>query len=129
MKGSKLTGAWGEALAAEYLRKKRYTLVAAGYYCKFGEIDLIVQNRKFLVFVEVKLRKTDNFAMAREYVNAAKQNRIRTTAAIYLSENPTQLQPRFDVIEVITDAVYATKAVEINHIIGAYEAGDLCGAF
>ena len=39
---SKLTGAWGEALAAEYLRKKRYTVVASGYRCRFGEIDLIV---------------------------------------------------------------------------------------
>ena len=43
---SKLTGAWGEALAAEYLRKKRYTVVASGYRCRFGEIDLIVKNRE-----------------------------------------------------------------------------------
>ena len=81
-----LTGAWGESLAAEYLRKKHYRLVAAGYRSRFGEIDLIVENRKYLVFVEVKLRKADTFAMAREYVNHAKQNRIRTTAEIYLSE-------------------------------------------
>ena len=59
---SKLTGAWGEALAAEFLRKKKYEIVAAGFQCKFGEIDLIAANRKNLVFVEVKLRKTDAFA-------------------------------------------------------------------
>lgn len=57
-----LTGAWGEALAAEYLRKKRYEILASGYRCRFGEIDLIVKNRKFLVFVEVKLRKSAEFA-------------------------------------------------------------------
>ena len=90
---SKLTGAWGEALAAEYLRKKRYTVVASGYRCRFGEIDLIVKNKAFLVFVEVKLRKSADFAHAMEYVDGRKQDRIRTTAALYLSENPTDLQP------------------------------------
>ena len=53
-----LVGAWGEEIAAEYLRKKRYKLLAAGYRCRFGEIDLIVSDRKYLVFVEVKLRKS-----------------------------------------------------------------------
>ena len=52
-----LSGAWGEALAAEYLKKKKYRLIAAGYRCRFGEIDLIVADKKNLVFVEVKLRK------------------------------------------------------------------------
>ena len=46
-----LVGAWGEALAAEYLRKKKYHLLAAGFRCRYGEIDLIVYNKKFLVFV------------------------------------------------------------------------------
>ena len=46
-----LAGAWGEALAAEYLRKKRYSIVASGYRCRFGEIDLIVKNRKYLVLL------------------------------------------------------------------------------
>ena len=57
-------GAWGEALAAEYLRKKKYQVVAAGYHSRVGEIDLIVQNKRFLVFVEVKLRKNADFAKA-----------------------------------------------------------------
>ena len=61
-----ITGAWGEAQAAEYLRKKHYKIVAAGYRCRFGEIDLVVQDRKFLVFVEVKLRKNAKFAQALE---------------------------------------------------------------
>ena len=51
MKNSKLTGAWGEALAAEYLRKKRYRIEAAGYFCRFGEIDLIASDKHYLVFV------------------------------------------------------------------------------
>ena len=116
-----MTGAWGENLAAEYLRKKHYRIVAAGYRSRFGEIDLIAQNRKFLVFVEVKLRKTDNFALAREYVNAAKQNRIRTTAALYLAENPTELQPRFDVIEIYAPQGTETVRPVINHMEDAFE--------
>ena len=95
-----LTGAWGEALAANYLQKKRYKVVATNYRSRFGEIDLIVSNRKYLVFVEVKLRKTDQFARAAEFVDRHKQDRIRTTAEIYLAEFPTDLQPRFDVIEI-----------------------------
>ena len=64
-----LVGAWGEATAAAYLQKKRYTLEAVGFRCRYGEIDLIVRNRKYLVFVEVKLRKSDTFAQALEYVD------------------------------------------------------------
>ena len=116
-----LSGAWGESLAAEYLRKKHYRVVAAGYRSRFGEIDLIVENRKFLVFVEVKLRKTDSFALAREYVNGPKQNRIRTTAEIYLSENPTALQPRFDVIEIYAPQGVMTAKPVINHLEDAFQ--------
>ena len=112
---SNIAGAWGEALAAEYLRKKHYTLVAAGYYCKFGEIDLIVKDRKFLVFVEVKLRKNARFAQALEYVDRRKQDRIRMTASMYLAENPTRLQPRFDVIEIYAPEGENTRKPVIKH--------------
>ncbi len=116
-----LGGAWGEALAAEYLRKKHYTLVAAGYRCRFGEIDLIVKDRRHLVFVEVKLRKTDQFALAREYVDRRKQDKIRITASVYLSKNPTKLQPRFDVIEIYAPQGSMTENPEIHHLEGAFE--------
>ena len=105
-----LAGAWGEAVAAEYLRKKRYELVAAGFRSRFGEIDLIVRNRNYLVFVEVKLRKDAKFARAFEYVDRNKQDRIRMTASMYLGMNPTNLQPRFDVIEI-----YAPEGIETRH--------------
>ena len=116
-----LSGAWGEALAAEFLRKKRYTVVAAGYHCRFGEIDLVVQDRKFLVFVEVKLRKSADFAKAMEYVDRRKQDRIRMTASMYLSQNPTKLQPRFDVIEIYAPEGTATLHPEIRHMEDAFQ--------
>lgn len=100
MATSKLTGAWGEAVAAEYLRKKNYKILASGFHSRFGEIDLIARNRRYLVFVEVKQRRSDRFAQAREFVDRNKQDRLRMTASIYLSQNPTNLQPRFDVVEI-----------------------------
>ena len=118
---SKLTGAWGEALAAEYLRRKKYSIVAAGYQCKFGEIDLIVSNKKYLVFVEVKLRKSDKFAQALEYVDHFKQERLRTTAAMYLNQFPTKLQPRFDVIEIYAPEGVTTIHPVIRHMEAAFE--------
>ena len=121
MATSKLSGAWGEAIAAEYLRKKHYKLVAAGFHCRFGEIDLIVQDKKYLVFVEVKLRKSGDFAAAREYVHRKKQDRIRMTASMYLSQNPTALQPRFDVVEIYAPQGSTTQAPEITHLEDAFQ--------
>ena len=116
-----MTGAWGEALAAEYLRKKQYKIVAANYSSRFGEIDIIARNWKYLVFVEVKLRKNARFARAREYVNRAKQDRLRVTASIYLSEHPTMLQPRFDVIEIYAPQGMDTPSPEILHMEDAFQ--------
>ena len=116
-----LLGAWGEALAADYLRGKRYQLVAAGYHSRFGEIDLIVKDRKYLVFVEVKLRKNADFAQAMEYVDRRKQDKIRMTASIYLSQNPTTLQPRFDVIEIYAPQGMTTLKPEIYHMEDAFQ--------
>lgn len=116
-----LIGAWGEALAAEYLRKKRYQLVAAGYRCRFGEIDLIVKDRDHLVFVEVKLRKNNMFAGAAEYVDRRKQDRIRITASMYLAENPTKLRSRFDVVEIYAPEGTSTLEPVINHMEDAFQ--------
>ena len=116
-----LSGAWGEAIAAQYLKKKHYKIVSTGYRSRFGEIDLIASDRKYLLFVEVKLRKSDRFAQGREFVDIGKQNRLRTTASMYLSANPTQLQPRFDVIEIYAPNGTQTIDPVINHIEDAFE--------
>ena len=117
-----LTGRWGEAVAAEYLRKKRYKLVEANYRCRFGEIDLIVENRKFLVFVEVKLRKDASFAEAKEFVDLRKQARLKQTAAIYLAQHEEAAkQPRFDVIEIYAPEGAVTKKPRIRHLEDAFQ--------
>ena len=121
MAKSKLAGAWGEATAADYLRKKHYKIAAVGYHSRFGEIDIIAINRTNIVFVEVKLRKSANFAAAREYVDRNKQDRIRVTASVYLSQNPTKLQPRFDVIEIYAPDGTLTQNPVITHLEDAFQ--------
>ncbi len=115
-----IVGAWGEAIAAWHLQKKHFRLLATNYRCRFGEIDIIAANKKFLVFVEVKLRKSDAFASAADHVDFRKQQRIRLTADMYLSEHPTDLQPRFDVIEIYAPAGIDTTHPKIHHMEDAF---------
>ena len=114
-------GAWGEKIAADYLRRKHYRIIQTGYHSRFGEIDIIASWREYLIFVEVKLRKTDHFAMAMEYVDSHKQSRLLTTASIYLNKYPTELQPRFDVIEIYAPQGLETKKPQINHLEDAFQ--------
>ena len=95
--------------------------MAAGFQSRFGEIDLIVKNKQYLVFVEVKLRKSAYFAAAREHVDRRKQDKIRVTASIYLSQNPTELQPRFDVIEIYAPRGHETADPKITHLEDAFQ--------
>lgn len=118
---SKISGAWGESLAAQYLQRKRYKLEAAGFQCKFGEIDLVVSNRKYLVFVEVKLRKNADFASAMEYVDRNKQDRLRITASMYLAKFPTEKMTRFDVIEIYAPDGVGSDNYQINHLEDAFQ--------
>ena len=122
-------GAAGEILAARFLRDKGYTILSSNFRCRHGEIDIIAEKKGVIAFVEVKTRSQNSMYSPREAVTAAKQSRLIQTAAIYFSKFPSDLQPRFDVIEVITDSPTSMKAIEINHILGAYEAGDLGGSF
>lgn len=116
----KLLGRWGETLVAEDLRKKGATILAAGWYCRFGEIDLIAADKTYLRFVEVKLRRDDRFAQAREFVDVRKQEKLRLAAQLYLAENPTGLQPRFDVAEVYAPEGTATRSPKIIYIENAF---------
>ena len=114
-------GAFGEDTACRYLQRKGYKLLARNFTCRMGEVDIIAQKGRFVVFAEVKLRKNANFAQAREFVTAAKQRRIITAAEMWLMQNKTPLQPRFDVIEVYAPEGLETKKPEIHHLEDAYQ--------
>ena len=74
MKTAKISGHWGEAMAAEYLRKKRYEIIACNYHTRFGEIDLIARDRKTVVFVEVKIVLVKAFAHREKYLRSVPGN-------------------------------------------------------
>ena len=116
----RLLGRWGESLAAAWLRERGWRVVAAVWRCRFGEIDLVAESDKYIIFTEVKLRKNAAFAPARAFVDRGKQERLRTAAQLYLQEHPTDLQPRFDVAEVYAPEGMDTKRPEIFYIEDAF---------
>ena len=111
-------GRLGEIEAAKFLRKKRYKILDVNYVTRFGEIDLIAANRKFICFIEVKQRNHDSIAQPREFVNYSKQQKIIASAKLYLTQNKTNLQPRFDVIEIITEN---NKIKLVKHLENAFQ--------
>ena len=122
MTDTRLLGRWGEAVAADYLRRKGYRLLGLNYRTRRGEIDLIATKGRFLVFVEVKLRRDSVFAQAREFVTPAKQRRLIAAAEEWLQQNPTTLQPRFDVIEVYAPEGTRTQEPDVRHWENAFSA-------
>ncbi len=101
-RNSKDTGDEAENLALNHLIKSGLTLVTQNYHCKFGEVDLIVNDGNTLVFVEVRFRKSDRFGSALESVTKSKQEKIITTARHYLTKQKLgESRPiRFDVIGI-----------------------------
>jgi putative endonuclease len=91
-------GDYGETQAAAHLALHGYHCVARNYHSRYGEIDLIAQGDRYLLFVEVKTRRAGAMVSALEAVDQRKQQRIAATAAQYLALHPTKLQPRFDVV-------------------------------
>lgn len=97
------SGTLGEQAVTELLRESGYTIVARNYHSRWGEIDIIVCDAKYIVFVEVKTRSSMRQAEPEEAVTRAKQQKIVRTALTYLQQYPQwqQYQPRFDVAAVV----------------------------
>ncbi|MHA3079100.1 YraN family protein [Acinetobacter sp. ANC 5502] len=100
MKNSNAFGIWAEQLAQRYLQQQGFILLVQGYYCRYGEIDLIMVNAEQLIFVEVKARASTTFGEASESISFNKQRKVIRTAEHFLLEH-TEYQNfscRFDVI-------------------------------
>ena len=122
MRDTQLLGRFGEAAAAEFLRKKGYEILGMNYRTRMGEVDIIAAKGRFLAFVEVKLRRGGEFAQAREFVTSFKQRRIIAAAQSWLQLNGDDRQPRFDVIEVYAPQGVRTAMPEICHWENAFTA-------
>ena len=113
-------GTWGEALVAEYLRRRHYKILEHSFRCRFGEIDLIAEKQGMLCFVEVKLRSHTEYGLPREFVDRRKQQRLRITAQSYLSQRELDCPARFDVAEVYTNAAGDRAHTRIEYIENAF---------
>lgn len=109
-------GVKGEKAVARYLRLRLYRILEQNYNSRYGELDIIAANSKYLCFVEVKTRSENGFGSPAEYVDKYKQNRLIKTAYAYLKRNPTTLMPRFDIAEVY----HNDGKFRINYIQNAF---------
>jgi putative endonuclease len=94
------TGSKGENLAAEFLKKKGFEIVARNYRFKHAEIDLIIKKEDWLIFVEVKTRSSDSFGEPESFVDAGKERKIFEAAEEYIFTNDWQGHVRFDIVSV-----------------------------
>lgn len=111
-------GAWGEDLAVNYLRKQGLKIVEQNFRTPVGEIDIIARDKSFLVFIEVKTRRSTAFGTPQEAVGLRKQRQITRTAQWYLQNNKNvKLQPRFDVVAILCQS---DGLAQITHLPDAF---------
>ncbi|MDO8413922.1 MAG: YraN family protein [Gallionellaceae bacterium] len=102
------SGVQAEQLAAQFLQQRGLKLLQQNYRCRYGEIDLIMQDADTVVFAEVRLRKHSDFGGAAASINATKQGRLIRAAHHYLA-GLAHLPPcRFDAVLL--------QALESNNI-------------
>jgi len=117
----KTTGNFGERYTVWRLILKGYRIIERNYHSKFGEIDIIAKNRKYIVFVEVKTRTEGFLYSPRQAVDVFKQQKCVKTAQYYLLKNQTKLQPRFDVAEIILKkGTKRHKVLEYTYLENAF---------
>ncbi len=101
---NKIIGDFGENQVAKLYKKNGYKILARNFSCRMGELDIVAIKHDIIAVIEVKTRKNQNFAQAKEFVDYKKQNRIKTTTMIFLQKNNLSDNiVRFDVAEVYTE--------------------------
>lgn len=111
-------GVWGELFAVRYLRNEKYKILTTNYISRFGEIDIIAEKNKLIVFVEVKTRTDDPLFRPSDAVDEGKQSKIKLTSEQFLSRFGLENAVRFDVCEVWLDNEMKLK--KLNHIEDAF---------
>lgn len=112
---SRARGKEAERRACAHLQAAGLALRQANYRCRFGEIDLIMQDGETLVFVEVRERRHGGFGSGADSVDARKRARLTRTAYHYLQRQPRLPPCRFDVVSVDGNG-------RLDWIISAFEA-------
>ena len=117
-------GERGEKFAARYLRRHSYRVLVRRFKTNAGEIDIICRHGEWLVFVEVKTRKSDDYGMPSEAVTKEKQKHMSRVALDYLRllDHP-RIRFRFDIVEVILQNG-ARKPADIRLIQNAFDLSE-----
>ncbi len=110
-------GSEAESLACQYLQQRGLRLVDKNYSCHGGEIDLIMRDGEYLVFVEVRLRHNEDYGHSLETISASKQKRIIRTALTYLQETE-----QMDTQDCRFDAIGISDKDEIIWLQDAFQA-------
>lgn len=99
------TGILGEKLAQDLLKKRGYRIVETNYRCRRGEIDIVAKHRDFLVFIEVRSKKSLEFGTPEESITPAKKRRLKAATLHYLQTHE-KLPPqwRIDVVVMELDS-------------------------
>lgn len=111
-------GSEAENLALEYLLKQGLRLVTRNYHSKTGEIDLIMEDKEFIIFVEVRYRKTTKYGSPLESINRYKQIHLIQCAMHYLSSKRINRPARFDVIGITPNGAN----LDIEWLSNAFQA-------
>lgn len=107
----RIIGSHYEKKAADFLKEKGYFILCTNYRCRFGEIDIIAQYEKYIVFVEVKFKSNSFYGYPREAVNYKKQQKIKLTAKFYLRQyEKYEVGCRFDVVEILGNEIIQIEA-------------------
>ena len=107
-------GRAGEDKAVAHLKSRGFTIVARNYRTNGGEIDIVAQKDKLLVFVEVKARSSEAHGAAVYAVTPAKQRKIVLAATQFIKEK----SPEFDSIRF--DVICVLQGVNIMHVFNAF---------
>ncbi len=116
MEEKHVLGKKGETIAKDYLLEKSYTILEKNWRYLKAEVDLIVQNDDFIVFVEVKTRSSNNYGDPESFVSDKQQKLIINAANHYIIKNNIEREARFDVISIII----SNKTECIKHIEDAF---------
>lgn len=122
IKSPRQIGQQAEDQACRYLLRQGLRLVKRNYGCKVGEIDLIMCDRRTLIFVEVRYRKTSRFASPAETVTWHKQQKLIRAAQHFLLINPSLADwpCRFDVVSLAA-ATQPAKNLDITWLKNAFQ--------
>lgn len=105
-------GRLGEDLACEELERRGYRVIARRYRTKSGELDIVAEDKDYLVFIEVKARQDGSFGDPEEAVTLQKQRKLVWMATDYLVRNGLlNVACRFDVVGINTDTTPPTVTV------------------